>query len=227
MGNLLQLVLPGQPEEAPLLGSRTQAYSYRGYSSFLSSAGSDPSCKVCGANFVNMAREQTLLDCKKILHDLFGPCLCLFCQRFQATAFQWEELIKMKVKDLRDYFNLYDISTKTCLEKEVLGILVLGQQPVISQEGRTQMLTLSQDFLEQQTLLTQTHASTVPPTSPRLLSSPSQATFAPPAQAQEIQPASGHASQFQEPVYLESTARAPAEDEPQSITSENRWRASV
>lgn len=130
----------------------------------------------------------------------------------------------MKVKDLRDYFNLYDISTKTCLEKEVL---VLGQQPVISQEGRTQALTLFQDFLEQQTLLTQTHASTVLPTSPRLLSSPSQATFVPPAQAQEIQPATGHTSQDQEPVYLESTARAPAEDETQSITSEDSWRASV
>lgn len=93
----------------------------------------------------------------------------------------------MKVKDLRDYLNLHDISTEMCREKEELVSLVLGQQPVISQEGRTRAPTLSPDFPEQQAFLSQPHASTVPPTSPSLPSSLAQATSVPPAQAQENQ----------------------------------------
>lgn len=111
-----------------------------------------------------------------------GPRLCLLCQRFRATAFQREELMKMKVKDLRDYLSLHDISTEMCREKEELVFLVLGQQPVISEEDRTRAPTLSPDFPEQQAFLTQPHASTVPPTSPSLPSSPAQATSVPPAQ---------------------------------------------
>lgn len=122
----------------------------------------------------------------------------------------------MKVKDLRDYLSLHDISTEMCREKEELVLLVLGQQPVVSQEGRTRAPALSPGFLEQQAFLTQPHASTVPPTSPSLPSVPAQATSVTPAQAQETQQANGHVSQDQEePVYLESTARAPAEDETQ------------
>lgn len=93
----------------------------------------------------------------------------------------------MKVKDLRDYLSLHDISTEMCREKEELVLLVLGQQPVISQEGRTRAPTLSADFPEQQAFLTQPRASTVPPTSPRLASPPTQATSVLPAQAQETQ----------------------------------------
>lgn len=58
--------------------------------------------------------------------------------------------MKIKVKDLRNYLNLHDISTEMYQEKEKLVFLVLGQQSVISQEGRTGVLTLSPDFLEQQ-----------------------------------------------------------------------------
>lgn len=90
----------------------------------------------------------------------------------------------MKVKDLRDYLSLHDISTEMCREKEELVLLVLGQQP---QEGRTHTTTLSPDFSEQQSFLTQPHTSTVPSTSPNLPSSPTQATSVPPAQAQENQ----------------------------------------
>ena len=60
----------------------------------------------------------------------------------------------MKVKDLRDYLSLHDISTDMCREKEELVFLVLGQQPVISQEGRTQASPLGPDFPEQQAFLT-------------------------------------------------------------------------
>lgn len=93
----------------------------------------------------------------------------------------------MKVKDLRDYLSLHDISTEMCQEKEELVFLVLGQQPVISEEDRTHAPTLSPDFPEQQAFLTQPHTSTVPPTSPSFPPSPAQATSAPPAQAQENQ----------------------------------------
>lgn len=93
----------------------------------------------------------------------------------------------MKVKDLRDYLNLHDISTEMCREKEELVLLVLGQRPVISQEGRTRAPTFSPDLPEQQAFLTQPHASTIPPTSPNLPSSSSQATSVPSAQAQENQ----------------------------------------
>ncbi|XP_043439639.1 E3 ubiquitin-protein ligase rififylin isoform X3 [Prionailurus bengalensis] len=187
--------LDGQPEEVPPpQGARTQAYSNPGYSSFPSPTGSEPSCKACGAHFANMARkQQTCLDCKKNFclscssQVGNGPRLCLLCQRFRATAFRREELMKMKVKDLRDYLSLHDTSTEMCREKEELVFLVLGQQPVISQEGRTRAPTSSADVPEQQAFLTQPRASTVPPTSPHLASSSAQATSVPPAQAQETQ----------------------------------------
>ncbi|XP_053766575.1 E3 ubiquitin-protein ligase rififylin isoform X3 [Desmodus rotundus] len=150
-----------------------------------------------------------------------GPRLCLLCQRFQATAFQREELMKMKVKDLRDYLNLHDISTETCREKEELVFLVLGQQPVVSQEGRTRAPAFSSGFPEQQAFLSRPRSSTVPPTSPGPTPA-TQATAAPAAQAQENRQANGHVSQDQgEPVYPESAARAPAEDETQSMDSED------
>ncbi|XP_040605228.1 E3 ubiquitin-protein ligase rififylin isoform X3 [Mesocricetus auratus] len=224
--------LDGQPEEAPPpQGARTQAYSNPGYSSFPSPTGSEPSCKSCGVHFANTTRKQTCLDCKKHFcmtcssQEGNGPRLCLLCLRFRATAFQREELMKMKVKDLRDYLSLHDISTEMCREKEELVFLVLGQQPVISAVDRTHAPTLSQDFPEQQAFLTQPHISTVPPTSP---SSPAQATCVPLAPAQENQ-ATGHVSQdHEEPVFLESTARVPTEDETQvglcsSIGSEDSF----
>ncbi|XP_010639665.1 E3 ubiquitin-protein ligase rififylin isoform X2 [Fukomys damarensis] len=224
--------LDGQPEEVPPpQGARAQAYSNPGYSSFPSPTGSEPSCRACGAHFASTSRKQTCLDCKKHFcmtcssQEANGPGLCLLCQRFRATAFQREELMKMKVKDLRDYLSLHDISTEMCREKEELVFLVLGQQPMISEEDRTRVPTLSPDFPEQQAFLTQLYTGTVPPTSPSLPSSPAQATSVFPPQAQENQQANGRVShdQEEEPVYMESTARAPAEDETQSTDSEDSF----
>jgi hypothetical protein len=93
----------------------------------------------------------------------------------------------MKVKDLRDYLSLHDISTEMCREKEELVFLVLGQQPVISEADRTRVPHLPQAFPEQQAFLTQPQTSTVPPTSPGLPSSPAQVTSVPLAQDQETQ----------------------------------------
>nr|XP_021498332.1 E3 ubiquitin-protein ligase rififylin isoform X2 [Meriones unguiculatus] len=97
------LCLDGQPEEAPPpQGARTQAYSNPGYSSFPSPTGSEPSCKACGIHFASTTGKQTCLDCKKNFcmmcssQEGNGPRLCLLCLRFRATAFQREELMKMK-----------------------------------------------------------------------------------------------------------------------------------
>lgn len=96
--------------------------------------------------------------------------------------------MKMKVKDLRDYLSLHDISTEMCREKEELVFLVLGQQqPVISEADRTHAPHLPQAFPEQQAFLTQPQTSTIPPTSPGLPSSPAQVTSVPVAQDQETQ----------------------------------------
>ena len=75
-------------------------------------------------------KQQTCLDCKKNFCTSCssqvgaGPHLCLLCQRFRATDFRREELMKMKVKDLRDYLSLHDISTDMCREKEELDQII-------------------------------------------------------------------------------------------------------
>ncbi|XP_042735394.1 E3 ubiquitin-protein ligase rififylin isoform X2 [Lagopus leucura] len=133
--------LDGSPEEmqAPQ-GARAQAYSNPGYSSFPSPTASEQSCKACGLHFDSSSRKHICLDCKKNFctscssQPEGGPLLCHLCQRVRATAFQREELIKMKVKDLRDYLALREISTELCREKEDLVFLVLGHRPALSQE---------------------------------------------------------------------------------------------
>uniref|UniRef100_A0A4X2L655 RING-type E3 ubiquitin transferase n=1 Tax=Vombatus ursinus TaxID=29139 RepID=A0A4X2L655_VOMUR len=184
----------GHPEETQQpQGARTQAYSNPGYSSFPSPVGSEPSCKNCGTHFGSTARKHTCLDCKKNFCISCssqvgnGACLCYLCQRFRATAFHREELMKMKVKDLRDYLSLHDISSEMCREKEELVFLVLGQQPVITQEDRTCNAPFPSGLPEHQAFLAQPHTSTAPPTSPNLPPSPAQPTSTPSAQAQENQ----------------------------------------
>ncbi|KFP57374.1 E3 ubiquitin-protein ligase rififylin [Cariama cristata] len=139
------LCLDGSPEEMqpqPQQGARAQAYSNPGYSSYPSPTASEQSCKACGVHFDSSSRKHICLDCKKNFctscsnQPEGGPLLCHLCQRFRATAFQREELIKMKVKDLRDYLALREISTELCREKEDLVFLILGQQPVITEEDQ-------------------------------------------------------------------------------------------
>ncbi|XP_025919526.1 E3 ubiquitin-protein ligase rififylin isoform X2 [Apteryx rowi] len=151
--------LDGSPEEMqpqPQQGARAQAYSNPGYSSYPSPTASEQSCKACGVHFGSPARKHVCLDCKKNFcmscssQPESGPLLCHLCQRFRATAFQREELIKMKVKDLRDYLALRDISTELCREKEDLVFLILGQQPVITQEDQIQTPPLNSSASGQQ-----------------------------------------------------------------------------
>ncbi|NXP39599.1 RFFL ligase, partial [Leiothrix lutea] len=150
----------GSPEEMqPPPAARAQAYSNPGYSSFPSPTSSEQSCKACGMHFDSSSSKHICLDCKKNFctscsnQPEGGPLLCHLCQRFRATAFQREELIKMKVKDLRDYLALHEISTEFCREKEDLVFLILGQQPAITQEDQIRTNTINtgapgqQDFV--------------------------------------------------------------------------------
>ncbi|NXM68480.1 RFFL ligase, partial [Serilophus lunatus] len=167
--------LEGSSEEMqqqPAPAARAQAYSNPGYSSFPSPTASEQSCKACGLQFDSSARKHICLDCKKNFctscsnQPEGGPLLCHLCQRFRATAFQREELIKMKVKDLRDYLALHEISTEFCREKEDLVFLILGQQPVVTQEDQIRTNTLNVRASGQQDSVSHTPASLASSTSP-------------------------------------------------------------
>ncbi|XP_051734222.1 E3 ubiquitin-protein ligase rififylin [Ctenopharyngodon idella] len=56
------------------------------------------------------------------------PRMCHTCQRLHCTFFERAELMRLKVKDLRDYLHLHETPTQMCREKEELVELVLAQQ---------------------------------------------------------------------------------------------------
>uniref|UniRef100_A0A8D0GTS0 RING-type E3 ubiquitin transferase n=1 Tax=Sphenodon punctatus TaxID=8508 RepID=A0A8D0GTS0_SPHPU len=220
--------LDGQPEEMqqrPPQGTRPQAYSNPGYSSFPSPTGSEQSCKACGTPFENSSRKCFCLDCKKNFctscssQPESGPCLCHLCQRFRATAFQREELIKMKVKDLRDYLALREVSTEMCREKDDLVFLIIGQQPVITtQADRTQIPPFATGTSEQQDFVIRLPSSTASPISPDA----SPVSTDPILLTQDHQQANGHVSLSQDSMTeIENAAEAPTEEETQSIDSED------
>ncbi|NXB70910.1 RFFL ligase, partial [Donacobius atricapilla] len=162
----------GSPEEMqPPQAARAQAYSNPGYSSFPSPTASEQSCKACGMHFDSSSSKHICLDCKKNFctscsnQPEGGPLLCHLCQRFRATAFQREELIKMKVKDLRDYLALREISTEFCREKEDLVFLILGQQPAITQEDQIRTSTVNTSAPGQQDFVSHPPSSLASPTS--------------------------------------------------------------
>ncbi|NXO28743.1 RFFL ligase, partial [Cisticola juncidis] len=162
----------GSPEEMqPPPAARAQAYSNPGYSSFPSPTASEQSCKACGVPFDSSCSKHICLDCKKNFctscsnQPEGGPLLCHLCQRFRATAFQREELIKMKVKDLRDYLALHEVSTEFCREKEDLVFLILGQQPAITREDQIRTNTFSTSAPGQQDFVSHPPTSPASPTS--------------------------------------------------------------
>ncbi|NWU35634.1 RFFL ligase, partial [Hylia prasina] len=162
----------GSPEEMqPPPAARAQAYSNPGYSSFPSPTASEQSCKACGMHFDSSSSKHICLDCKKNFctscsnQPEGGPLLCHLCQRFRATAFQREELIKMKVKDLRDYLALHEISTEFCREKEDLVFLILGQQPAITQEDQIRTNTFNPSAPGQQDFVSHPPTNLASPTS--------------------------------------------------------------
>ncbi|NXB47490.1 RFFL ligase, partial [Leucopsar rothschildi] len=162
----------GSPEEMqPPPAAPAQAYSNPGYSSFPSPTASEHSCKACGVHFDSSSSKHICLDCKKNFCTSCsnqaegGPLLCHLCHRFRATAFQREELIKMKVKDLRDYLALHEISTEFCREKEDLVFLILGQQPAITQENQIRTNTFNTGARGQQDFVSHPPTNLASPTS--------------------------------------------------------------
>ncbi|KAJ8414499.1 hypothetical protein AAFF_G00037010 [Aldrovandia affinis] len=119
-----------------------QAYSNSGYSSYPSPLSPEHVCKACGSRFDSLARKHVCVDCRKNFcsrcsaqQDL-RPRLCHTCQRFHGTLLERAELMKLKVKDLRDYLHLHGVSTQMCREKEELVELVLGQQTPVEEVPR-------------------------------------------------------------------------------------------
>ncbi|XP_014808754.1 PREDICTED: E3 ubiquitin-protein ligase rififylin isoform X2 [Calidris pugnax] len=220
--------LDGSPEEMqpqPQQGPGAQAYSNPGYSSFPSPTAAEQSCKACGLRFDSSARKHICLDCKKNFctscssQPEGGPLLCHLCQRFRATAFQREELIKMKVKDLRDYLALHEISTELCREKEDLVFLILGRQPVITQEDQIRTNPFNTSASGQQDFVI------LPPTSTASTSHDASPVSADPISsslAQERQQANGYVPPSQVGMTGdENAAEAPTEEETQSSDSED------
>ncbi|XP_059370922.1 E3 ubiquitin-protein ligase rififylin isoform X2 [Carassius carassius] len=114
--------------------TRHQAFTNSGFSSYPSPLAPEPTCKACGGRFDSHTRKHVCMDCKKnycsrcsTQQDL-QPRMCHTCQRFRGIVLERAELMKLKVKDLRDYLHLHEISTQMCREKEELVELVLGQQ---------------------------------------------------------------------------------------------------
>ncbi|XP_066189357.1 E3 ubiquitin-protein ligase rififylin isoform X1 [Sylvia atricapilla] len=219
----------GSPEEMqPPPAARAQAYSNPGYSSFPSPTSSEHNCKACGMHFDSSSSKHICLDCKKNFCTACsnqpegGPLLCHLCQRFRATAFQREELIKMKVKDLRDYLALHEISTEFCREKEDLVFLILGQQPAITQEDQIRTNTFNTSGPGQQDFVSHPPNNLASPTSHDESSVSADPISS--SEAQEHQQANGHVPPS--PAYgtaAENAAEeeAAAEDEIESSDSED------
>lgn len=113
---------------------RHQSYTNSAFSSQPSPPPPEHTCKACGGSFNTLSRKHVCVDCKKnycsscsVQLDL-RPRLCYTCQRFYGNLMERAELMKLKVKELRDYLHLHEVSTHLCREKEELVELVLSQQ---------------------------------------------------------------------------------------------------
>ncbi|KAH0625591.1 hypothetical protein JD844_015173 [Phrynosoma platyrhinos] len=87
-------------------------------------------CKSCGLTFSVFRKRHVCCECKKDFCSLCSVLQenlrrCCTCQLLQETAFQRPQLMRLKVKDLRQYLVLRNIPTDTCREKEDLVDLIL------------------------------------------------------------------------------------------------------
>ncbi|XP_056612140.1 E3 ubiquitin-protein ligase rififylin isoform X2 [Triplophysa dalaica] len=119
--------------------TRQEAFTNSGFSSSPSPPAPESTCKACGGQFDILTMKHTCMDCKKSYCSRCSaqqdpqPWLCHTCQRCHGILFQRAELMKLKVKDLRDYLHLHEIATQMCREKEELVELVLGQHTPTSE----------------------------------------------------------------------------------------------
>ncbi|XP_073770235.1 uncharacterized protein isoform X2 [Danio rerio] len=87
-------------------------------------------CKACGLAFSVFRRKHVCSDCKKSFCSLCSVLQenlrrCSTCHLLWGTAFQRPRLMRLRVRDLRQYLTLRNINTDTCREKEDLVDLVL------------------------------------------------------------------------------------------------------
>ncbi|XP_061136534.1 E3 ubiquitin-protein ligase rififylin isoform X1 [Syngnathus typhle] len=96
-------------------------------------------CKACGRRLDTPTTKHVCADCKE---NYCGRCsaqseprprLCHTCRRFYGNLLQRAELMKLKVKELRDYLHLHHVATHLCREKEELVELILSQQSLPSE----------------------------------------------------------------------------------------------
>lgn len=78
-------------------------------------------------------------DCKKSFCSLCSVLqenlrICATCHLLKATAFQRPRLMRLRVRDLRQYLLLHNIPSDTCREKEDLVDLVLCHQGIEEEE---------------------------------------------------------------------------------------------
>ncbi|KAJ8379468.1 hypothetical protein SKAU_G00002460 [Synaphobranchus kaupii] len=106
-----------------------------GYSTYPPTSSGSPSlvCKACGQAFSVFRRKHICCDCKKNFCSLCSVLQenlrsCATCHLLKSTAFQRPQLMRLRVKDLRQYLVLRNIPTDTCREKEDLVDLVLCHQ---------------------------------------------------------------------------------------------------
>nr|XP_020442157.1 E3 ubiquitin-protein ligase rififylin isoform X2 [Monopterus albus] len=124
-------------------GDRHQSYTNSAFSSHPSPSPPEHSCKACGGPFDTPAKKHVCVDCQKNYCSRCSaqqeprPRLCHTCQRFYGYLLEREGLMKLKVKELRDYLHLHEVSTHLCREKEELVELVLGQQSSPSSDSTT------------------------------------------------------------------------------------------
>ncbi|KAM6931778.1 E3 ubiquitin-protein ligase rififylin [Lycodopsis pacificus] len=113
---------------------RHRSYTNSGFNSQPAPPTPELTCKACGGRLDTPAKKHVCVDCKKDYCSLCSaqleprPRLCHTCQRFYGNLLERAELMKLKVKELRDYLHLHEVSTHLCREKEELVELVLGQQ---------------------------------------------------------------------------------------------------
>lgn len=126
---------------------RHQSYTNSGFNNQPSPPQPEHTCKACGGRLDTPAKKHVCVDCKK---DYCSRCsaqleprprLCHTCQRFYGNLLERAELMKLKVKELRDYLHLHEVSTHLCREKEELVELVLGQQSSPSSDSAPDTLT--------------------------------------------------------------------------------------
>ncbi|KAJ3606021.1 hypothetical protein NHX12_028064 [Muraenolepis orangiensis] len=95
-------------------------------------------CKACGLAFSVFRRKHVCGDCQK---GFCAPCSvqqddsgrrCSTCHLLHSTSFQRPRLMRLRVKELRQYLLLRNVPTDTCREKEDLVDLGHEDTPTIS-----------------------------------------------------------------------------------------------